>query len=109
MAGQYYFLLTSLPTLPELGEPAPLDQQTVIRLNRDTLYSAGVFDLDAGPVTITLPDSGQRFMSLQVINEDHYTPAVIYQPGSHTFTRDSVGTRYMVAAFRTLVDPIPRT
>jgi hypothetical protein len=86
-------------------EPAPLDQQTVIRLNRDTLYSAGVFDLDAGPVTITLPDSGQRFMSLQVINEDHYTPAVIYQPGSHTFTRDSVGTRYMVAAFRTLVDP----
>src|SRR4051812_37222303 len=47
-------------------EPAPLDKQTVIRLNRDTLYSAAVFDLDAGPVTITLPDAGTRFMSLQV-------------------------------------------
>jgi hypothetical protein len=86
-------------------EPAPVDQQTVIRLNRDTLYSAGVFDLDAGPVTITLPDAGKRFMSLQVINEDHYVPAVIYKPGSYTFTKDDVGTRYMVTAFRTLVDP----
>jgi hypothetical protein len=34
-------------------DPAPLDKQTVIRLNRDTLYSAAVFDLDAGPVIIT--------------------------------------------------------
>jgi hypothetical protein len=24
-----------------------------------------VFDLDAGPVTVTLPDADQRFMSLQ--------------------------------------------
>jgi hypothetical protein len=42
-------------------DPAPLDKQTVIRLNRDTLYSAAVFDLDAGPVIITLPDSGTRY------------------------------------------------
>src|SRR4051812_45792352 len=48
-------------------EPTPLDKQTVIRLNRDALYSAAVFDLNAGPVTITLPDAGKRFMSLQVI------------------------------------------
>jgi len=86
-------------------EPARVDQQTVIRLNRDTLYSAGVFDLDVGPVTITLPDAGDRFMSLQVINEDHYVPAVIYKPGSYTFTKDDIGTRYMVTGFRTLVDP----
>lgn len=31
---------------------------TVIRLNRDTLYSSAVFDLDAGPVTINVPDTG---------------------------------------------------
>src|SRR5262245_40487632 len=37
-------------------ELVPIDRQTVIRLNRDTLYSSGVFDLDAGPVTVTLPD-----------------------------------------------------
>jgi Protein of unknown function (DUF1254) len=48
-------------------EAMPIDKQTVIRANRDTLYSAAVFDLDAGPVTITLPDSGKRFMAMQVI------------------------------------------
>jgi hypothetical protein len=46
-------------------ELSPIDNQTIIRMNRDTLYSAAVFDLDAGPVTITLPDAGTRFMSLQ--------------------------------------------
>jgi hypothetical protein len=85
--------------------PAPIDNQTVIRLNRDTLYSAGVFDLDAGPVTITLPDAHGRFMSLQIIDEDQYTAGVFYGAGSHTFTKQGVGTRYIATAFRTLVDP----
>ena len=31
-------------------ELSPIDHQLVIRANRDTLYSAAVFDLDAGPV-----------------------------------------------------------
>lgn len=86
-------------------EEASIDHQTVIRLNRDTLYTSGVFDLDAGVVTITLPDPGKRFMALQIINEDHYTPDVFYGAGSHTLTRENVGTRYVVTAIRTLVDP----
>jgi hypothetical protein len=86
-------------------EPAAIDDQTVIRLNRDTLYSAAVFDLDAGPVTITLPDAGKRFMSLQVISEDHYVPAVFYGAGSYTIDKQKVGTRYVATAVRTLVDP----
>jgi hypothetical protein len=86
-------------------EPATIDNQTVIRLNRDTLYSSAVFDLDAGPVTITLPDAGKRFMSMQVINQDHYVPAVYYGAGTHTLTRSGVGTRYAVVGIRTLVNP----
>jgi hypothetical protein len=86
-------------------EPADIDHQTVIRLNRDTLYSSAAFDLDAGPVTISMPDPGKRFMSLQIINEDHYAPLVAYGKGTHTLTRENVGTRYVVAAVRTLVDP----
>ena len=82
-----------------------LENQLVVRQNRDTLYSAGVFDLDAGPVTVTLPDAGGRFMSLQVITEDHYVPEVIYTSGSHSFTRNDIGTRYVMLAVRTLVDP----
>lgn len=85
--------------------PTPLDKQTVIRMNRDTLYSAAVFDLDAGPVTITLPDAGPRFLSMQVINQDHYTPMVVYGGGKHTLTRENVGTRYVITAVRILVNP----
>ncbi|NWL81137.1 carboxylesterase [Pseudomonas taiwanensis] len=84
---------------------APIDQQTVVRINRDTLYSSGVFDLDAGPVTVTLPDAGTRFMSLQVISEEHYVPNVFYGAGTYTVTRESVGTRYAAVGIRTLVDP----
>jgi hypothetical protein len=63
-------------------ELTPVDAQTVVRSNRDTLYSRAVLDLDAGPATIVLPDAGERFMSLQVINEDHYVPVpTIYSPG----------------------------
>lgn len=83
----------------------PVDHQNVIRSNRDTLYSVAIFDLDAGPVTITLPDAGGRYMALQVITQDHYTLTVIYKSGSHTFTRKQAGTRYILTGIRTLVDP----
>ena len=82
-----------------------IDKQTVVRLNRDTLYSAAVFDLDAGAVTISLPDPGERFQSMQVFNEDQYTQAVFYGGGSHMLTRDAVGTRYAMVGIRILVDP----
>jgi hypothetical protein len=86
-------------------EPTPIAKQTVIRMNRDTLYSAAVFDLDAGPVTITLPDPGKRFLSMQVIDEDEYTPEVVYGAAVRTLTREEIGTRYVIAAVRMLVDP----
>ena len=76
-----------------------------VRPNRDTLYSEAVFDLDAGPVEITLPDPGDRFLSMLVIDQDHYAVTVVYGGGRHILTRDQVGTRYVFAAVRILVDP----
>ena len=52
-----------------------------------------------------MPDAGKRFMSMQVISEDHYVPEVVYGKGSYTLTQDKVGTRYVAVAIRTLVDP----
>ncbi|MBR0743151.1 DUF1254 domain-containing protein [Bradyrhizobium japonicum] len=87
-------------------EPIQVDKQAVIRSNRDTLYSALVLDLDAGPATITLPDAGKRFRSMQVINEDHYVVGKVeYGAGSYTLDRNKAGTRYVLVALRTLVDP----
>jgi hypothetical protein len=88
-----------------IRELTPLDKQLVVRSNRDTLYSAGVFDLEAGPVTISLPEPGPRFMSMQVITEDHYVPAVFYGQGERTLTRGEIGTRYVMVAIRILVNP----
>ena len=34
----------------------PIDKQEVVCMNRDALYSVTVFDLEAAPVTIVLPD-----------------------------------------------------
>jgi len=83
---------------------ADVDKQDVVRMNRDTLYSSGVFDLDAAPLTITLPDAGGRFMSMQIISEDHYTTEVVYGPGAFTYTKEKVGTRYVYVIIRTLAD-----
>jgi hypothetical protein len=64
-----------------------------------------VFDYEAGPVTITLPDAGNRFMSMQVIDEDEYTHAVYYGAGRYTMTRDEMGTRYGSLVIRILANP----
>jgi hypothetical protein len=83
----------------------PVEHQTVVRSNRDTLYSSAVFDLDAGPVTITLPDPGDRFMSMMAIDEDQYAAGVVYGKGRYTYTKDRLATRYIMIAVRTLVNP----
>lgn len=83
----------------------PVDRQTVIRANRDTLYSSAVFDLEAAPVTVTLPDPGPRFMSMIAIDEEQYALQTVYAPGTFTFTRDKVGARYLMLGLRTFVDP----
>lgn len=86
-------------------EMASIEAQDVVRLNRDTLYSSGVFDLDAAPVSVTLPDTGTRFMSMQVLSEDHYTNEVVYAPGTYTYSKDKVGTRYVMLVIRTFANP----
>ncbi|WP_431299432.1 DUF1254 domain-containing protein [Tabrizicola sp. BL-A-41-H6] len=84
--------------------PTPLDQQTVIRMNLDTLYSSAVFDLAAGPVTVTMPKVADgRYVAVQVINQDHLTPMVLHE-GTQTLTEDIVGTRYVVLLARVFVN-----
>ena len=86
-------------------ELAPIVSHGIVRPNRDTLYSFAVFDFDAGPVAVTLPDAGKRFMVMQVVNEDQYTPAVFYGAGRHTLTKEGIGTRYGLVVVRMLLDP----
>ena len=87
-----------------IRQPTPLDKQGIIRMNRDTLYSFGVFDLTE-PLTITRPDSGDRLMSLSTSSQDHSISPAIYDGGDFTFTKESIGSRFVFVGFRTAVNP----
>jgi len=87
--------------------PASVDKQTVIRMNRDTLYSFAVVDVSAG-ATLTLPDAGGRYLSVMAVmavNEDHYINRAFHDAGRYDLTAKDLGSPYVVLAARTLVDP----
>ncbi|MEI7055050.1 DUF1214 domain-containing protein [Nocardioides sp. CCNWLW239] len=85
-------------------EPAPLDHQPIVRQNRDTLYSAAIVDVTRS-ATLTLPDPGARYLSVMVVNQDHYLPKIFHEPGVYELKREELGTDYVLLAARILVDP----
>jgi hypothetical protein len=84
--------------------PTSVDNQPVIRMNRDTLYSAAVVDISEG-ATVTLPDAGDRYLSVMVVNQDHYINRIFHEPGEHALALDELGTPWVAVAARVLVDP----
>lgn len=80
-------------------DPITPENQTVIRSNQDTLYSGVFIDLSQ-PVSVTIPDAGDRFMSMHVINQDHYM-FVETAAGTYDLTEETVGTRFAMVLFRT--------
>ncbi|OVE73764.1 carboxylesterase [bacterium B17] len=95
---------SSLGKISHMREPVDIDKQNVIRMNRDTLYSYTLLDLN-NPATITKPETDGRFQSMIAYNEDQYIPLVAYKPGKYVLTKESIGSRYVIVAFRTLVNP----
>ncbi|MFE7845486.1 DUF1214 domain-containing protein [Microbacterium sp. NPDC057407] len=88
-------------------EPAAIDNQTVIRLNRDTLYSFAIVDLSEG-ATLVVPESGERYLSVMVLDTDHYVRAVLHDAGTYELGELAPGAEYVLVAVRTLVDPSDR-
>ena len=84
--------------------PTPLDHQPIIRQNRDTLYSATIADVSQG-ARITLPETGGRYASVMVINQDHYVPHIIHDAGIHELTSEDIGTPFAMIGTRILVNP----
>ena len=87
-------------------EPAGLDDQTVVRQNRDTLYSMAVVDICDG-ATLTLPDAAGRYLSVMVVNEDHYINRVfhdagVYERRSASSTPTTCWWRYASWSIRTI-------
>ncbi|AZC12809.1 DUF1254 domain-containing protein [Microbacterium sp. ABRD28] len=85
-------------------EPADVAHQTVIRLNRDTLYSFAIVDLSEG-ARVSIPDAAGRYLSVMVLDRDHYVRAVLHDPGEHDLAALASGADHVLVAARTLVDP----
>lgn len=94
----------SVNRLVHLREPVPLEKQSVIRMNRDTLYSAAVVDIAEGAV-LEIPDVGDRYLSVMVVNEDHHVNRVLRDPGRHELTVDTYDTPFVSLSVRIFVDP----
>ena len=88
-------------TWGHVRQPTPLDKQNVIRMNRDTLYSFAIVDTSEG-ATVTLPDVGDRYMSMMVVNNDGYINKVFHGGGTYELTMDEFDTHHVVIAMRTL-------
>jgi hypothetical protein len=86
-----------------LRAPTAVDEQTVIRMNRDTLYSMAVVDISHG-ATVTVPDAGDRYLSVMVVNQDHYVNRIFHEPGIYELTLDAFDTPYVLVGARILVD-----
>ena len=84
--------------------PASVDHQTVIRMNRDTLYSFAVADISDG-ATLTVPEHGDRYVSVMIVNQDHYINEIFHDPGVYELSVDRHETPYVFVAARVLVDP----
>jgi hypothetical protein len=85
-----------------LREPTTPENQPVIRMNQDTLYSATVLDVSE-PTTVIMPEVDGRYMSMHVVNQDHYM-FVESAPGSYELTEEKVGTRFALLTVRTFYD-----
>ena len=100
-----------LPIVGGLGvfhhdrELAPLDRQPVIRQNRDTLYSVAIVDVGCDEAVLEIPDLGDRYISVMVINQDHYINRVFHRAGTYRLTKDEFCTDYLIVAARILFDP----
>lgn len=84
--------------------PTPIEHQPVIRMNRDTLYSVAVVDISGG-ATVVLPDSGDRYLSVMVVNQCHFVNRILHEPGDHALTVEEFDTPWVAIAARILVDP----
>lgn len=86
-----------------ITKPTPLDEQTVVRMNRDTLYAGAVVDTEGG-ATVTIPEfPDERYFSVYVIDNDHYASKVFYVSGTHKIPAD---TKYVGLIQRIqLMDP----
>ncbi|MFT5100514.1 MAG: hypothetical protein ACI9HY_002642 [Planctomycetaceae bacterium] len=83
-------------------QPIPLDGQRNMQMNRDTIYSSAVVDISKG-ASVSFPNSGDRYMSIAIVNEDNYTTAVYHNGEAIKLTMEEHGTPFVAVIARVLI------
>ena len=81
------------------------DIPTNIMISNQFKTPFGVFDLSKSPLTVELPKTNGRYMSLLLISQNHDIYPAYYAPGKWTFSEKEIGTRYIMFVIRTFADP----
>ena len=79
-----------------------LSNQTVVRMNQDTIYSGAVVDVSK-VATITLPETDGRYQSVMIVQNDHYVNDVFIGAGTYQLKSDT-DSDFVMVTIRTEVD-----
>ncbi len=71
----------------------------VVSPNNDTIYSIAAVNARNG-FKLKLPTVGERFISAQIITENHVTPFYLYGGGTFEFSADDFDTDFVVVGVR---------
>ncbi|MFV0555313.1 MAG: DUF1214 domain-containing protein [Mangrovibacterium sp.] len=99
----YYSKLAPINKFFHYKQLTPLDNQGVVRMNRDCVYSGGLIDTKGG-ATLTVPAMpDNRYMSVMLTDNDMYVPEIYHEAGTYNLPED---TRYLFAVIRIqILDP----
>ena len=91
-----------LNTFAHVRNVVGIDAKSSKRLNRDTLYSVAIVNISEG-AELLMPDAGDRYMSVQIVNQDGFTNKIIHGAGNHSLTMREFDTPFVWLLARTLV------
>ena len=73
------------------------EEQFVVRMNRDTPYSVSIIDMSSDSIYVTVPET-DRYVTVQVVDENHETQPMIYGSGRHKITAKTTHAFVIVRA-----------
>lgn len=84
--------------------PTPIDDQPGDPDEPRHALQRAIVDISEG-ATVTIPDGGERYVSVMVVNQDHYINRILHDAGQYTLTVDEFDTPWVTVGARVLVDP----
>jgi hypothetical protein len=83
-------------------QPFDLKNQTVVRMNQDTIYSGAVIDVSKG-ASITLPEADGRYQAVMIVQNDHYVNDVFLGAGTYEIKSDTKSDFVLLAVRKRLI------